>query len=93
MQNGIRLSTYCGIKKKNRIPCLREITGDNKRSKTKGRHQRFPLHNVNQMEEGCHSSVSPADIGTISPNENEKDSGTFHGVLVSLIFEVFLGSP
>jgi hypothetical protein len=45
------------------------------------------------MEDGCHSSISPADIGTISPNENEKDSGTFHGVLVSLIFEVFLGSP
>ncbi len=45
------------------------------------------------MKDGCHSSVSPANIGIISPNEKEKDSGTFHGVLIILIFDVFLGSP
>lgn len=45
------------------------------------------------MEDGCHSSVAPANIGMISPNENEKVSGTVHGVLVNLIFDVFLGSP
>lgn len=45
------------------------------------------------MEDGCHSSISPANIGMISPNEKEKDSGTFHGVLTIFIFDVLLGSP
>jgi hypothetical protein len=45
------------------------------------------------MEDGCHSSVSPANIGMISPNEKEKDSGTVHGVLINFIFDVFLGRP
>jgi hypothetical protein len=45
------------------------------------------------MEDGRHSSVSPANIGMISPHEKEKNSGTFHGVLTIFIFDVLLGSP
>lgn len=48
---------------------------------------------LNQEKHGCHWRVSPANIGIISPKENEKDSGTFHEAFNNLIFEVFLGRP
>lgn len=53
----------------------------------------LPIKHVNQMRIASHSSVSPANMGTISPNGKDRDSGTFHGAFLSLIFELFLGRP
>lgn len=54
---------------------------------------RFLHSHSNDTVSGNQLRVSPADIGIISPDAYRKDFGTCHGVLFSLTFDVFLGSP